>query len=103
MTPDQKLKCSQIYNHYGRLHQEMKLLEELAELIQVVSRAATASEVSKAIEFDELAIEEAADVLIMIQQLYGDSVNKYVEMKIKRQLERMRKNEMARDTGLQRT
>jgi hypothetical protein len=90
VNPDQKRKCSQIFSHYGRMHQEMKLLEELAELMQAISRASTAEEVNRAIYFDELAIEEAADVLIMIQQLYGDAVNKYIEMKLQRQLERIK-------------
>jgi hypothetical protein len=90
MTPDQKRKCSQIYNHYGRMHQEMKLLEELAELIQAISRINTEPDASKSLYCDELAIEEAADVLIMIQQLYGDAVSKYVEMKLQRQLERIK-------------
>ena len=103
MTPAQKEMCNQIYSHYWRFHQEVKLVEELAELIQAISRGATASEISKAMEFDELAIEEAADVVIMIQQLYGDAINKYVEMKLERQLERIRQHEVAGHTGLQRT
>ena len=73
----------------------MKLLEELAELIQAISRGMTATEINRAIEYDELAIEEAADVLIMIQQLYGDGVNKYVEMKLERQLERIKNEQKA--------
>lgn len=89
MTPAQKEICSRIFCNYGRLHQEMKLIEELAELTQAISRGATESEIIKAMEFNELAIEEAADVLILIQQLYGDAVNKYIEMKLQRQLERM--------------
>lgn len=73
-----------IADHYGKEHQTIKAMEELAELIQALARG------------DEANIkEEVADVLVMIgqlQHLYGISeidISRIMFRKIIRQIERI--------------
>lgn len=72
-----------IADHYGKKHQTIKTMEELAELIQALARG------------DEDNIkEEMADVMVMLEQikyLYGFSeieINRIMFDKIVRQLGR---------------
>lgn len=72
-----------IADHYGKEHQTIKTMEELAELIQALAR-----------EDVENIKEELADVMVMLEQikyLYGFSeieINRIMFSKIVRQLGR---------------
>lgn len=79
--------------HYGRNNQSTVCMEECAELIQAISKAKRGK-----IDRDNM-IEEIADVLIcieMLKQMYmisDEKINKWIEKKQARELERMEKNE----------
>ena len=83
--------------HYGMKAQSMQTCEECAELIQAVSKL-TRGETTSAVRIMSL-IEEIADVRIMMSQLmylYGipeSEITNQIEEKLKRQLERIRRNE----------
>ena len=83
--------------HYGMKAQSMQTCEECAELIQAVSKL-TRGETTSAVRIMSL-IEEIADVRIMMSQLmylYGipeSEITSQIEEKLKRQLERIRRNE----------
>ena len=87
----------EIAKHYGKKAQSMQTCEECAELIQAVSKL-TRGETTSAVRIMSL-IEEIADVRIMMSQLmylYGipeSEISNQIEEKLKRQLERIRKNE----------
>lgn len=77
-------KLARISVHYGKNVQKLKTCEECAELIQAVLKG----------DIRHIA-EEIADVEIMTEQLkmlYGfdDLVDEFKEMKIERQLARMK-------------
>ena len=94
MTDEQKAICHKIADHYGKNHQMLKAVEEMAELTQVIV---------KTIHGDALHEweypGELADVLIMAEQLrymYDNSdgvfdgrVEKFIDAKLNRQLKRM--------------
>lgn len=64
MTPEKILEvCERAIQHYGPQNQQMKLLEEMAELSQEVCKFA----IGDYRKTDRL-IEETADVYIMIMQ-----------------------------------
>lgn len=73
-----------IADHYGKEHQTVKAMEELAELIQALAKGDV-----------ENIKEEVADVLVMIgqlQHLYGISeieISRIMFRKITRQIERI--------------
>ena len=79
--------------HYGRNNQSTVCMEECAELIQAISKAKRGK-----IDRDNM-IEEIADVLIcieMLKQMYmisDEKINKWIEKKQARKVERMEKNE----------
>ena len=79
--------------HYGKNNQSTVCMEECAELIQAISKAKRGK-----INRDNM-IEEIADVLIcieMLKQMYmisDDKINKWIEKKQAREVERMEKNE----------
>lgn len=79
--------------HYGKNNQSTVCMEECAELIQAVSKAKRGK-----INRDNM-IEEIADVLIcieMLKQMYmisDEKINKWIEKKQAREVERMEKNE----------
>lgn len=50
--------CSEIFNHYGKITQDYKAIEELSELIRAISRGDR-----------ENIVEEMADVYIMLIQM----------------------------------
>ena len=94
MTDEQKDICHKIADHYGKNHQMLKAVEEMAELTQVIV---------KTIHGDALHEweypGELADVLIMAEQLrymYDNSdsvfdgrVERFIDAKLNRQLKRM--------------
>ena len=77
--------------HYGRNNQSTVCMEECAELIQAISKAKRGK-----IDRDNM-IEEIADVLIcieMLKQMYmisDEKINKWIEKKQAREVERMEK------------
>lgn len=79
--------------HYGKNNQSTVCMEECAELIQAISKAKRGK-----IDRDNLT-EEIADVLIcieMLKQMYmksDEKINKWIEKKQVREVERMEKNE----------
>lgn len=87
----------EIAEHYGAKAQSMQTCEECAELIQAVSKL-TRGETTSAVRIMSL-IEEIADVRIMVSQLmylYGipeSEITSQIEEKLKRQLERIKRNE----------
>lgn len=85
----------EIAEHYGARAQSMQTCEECAELIQAVSKLTRG-----VTEMRILALaEEIADVRIMmsqLMQLFGipeAKISHQIEEKLKRQLERIRRNE----------
>lgn len=92
-TDDKNTKTNiyKIADHYGKDPQLSMLQEECAELIQAVSKY------NRTGNFDKI-IEEISDVEVMIEQIKylfncSDNVEKVKEEKIKRQLERIKRNE----------
>lgn len=95
MTDEQKAKCHKIAEHYGLEHQMLKAVEEMAELTQQIAKR-----MSKQYSLNAYA-EELADVVIMVEQLehlftrapYRSTkstiVDKYIDIKLDRQLQRM--------------
>ncbi len=79
--------------HYGKNNQSTVCMEECAELIQAISKAKRGK-----IDRDNM-VEEIADVLIcieMLKQMYmisDEKINKWIEKKQAREVERMEKNE----------
>ena len=99
MTPEQKIKCKKIIEHYGISKQYRQLVEECAELIQAITKLERAKE-----QQDDGVIyvagcgvrEEIADVTIMLEQIKSTpllgsekSLNRLIEYKLNRQLERI--------------
>lgn len=94
----------QIINHYGVNNQQRKLEEEVFELQEAITIYELKNSVQYEIPLTELIAtkehftEECADVIVMLLQfmLYydidTDELNKMIDQKIKRQLERI-KNE----------
>ena len=92
MTDLQKEKCFEILKHYGFENQREILVEELAELIQAVSKAKR-----NKTRVSSNFIEELADVSIMLEQMQQAlSADEYIEFltiqnrKIERQLARIK-------------
>lgn len=92
MTDLQKEKCFEILKHYGFEHQREILVEELAELIQAVSKAKRNNT-----RVSSNFIEELADVSIMLEQMQQAlTADEYIEFltiqnrKIERQLARIK-------------
>lgn len=93
-----------IINHYGINNQQRKLEEEVFELQEAITIYELKNSVqyeiplTELIETKEHLTEECADVIVMLLQfmLYydvdTDELNKMIDQKIKRQLERI-KNE----------
>lgn len=78
-----------IANYYGLDNQLNKTIEECAELIQALAK----------LESRENTIEEIADVQIMLKQMLylldcEKEVEKVMEYKINRQLERIKEEEL---------
>ena len=98
-----------IADYYGFDEQSRQLAEECAELIVAVNKAYRLQKINICPFFDEVAmerknafndvIEEIADVTIMLEQIKcllqisDTDINKIIEQKLNRQLERIEKNE----------
>lgn len=99
-----KEELLKIINHYGINNQKRKLEEEVFELQEAITICELKNSVqyeiplTELIETKEHLTEECADVIVMLLQfiLYydidTDELNKMIDQKIKRQLERI-KNE----------
>ena len=93
MNENQKSKCKLIAEHYGKAKQRMQAVQELSELILVISRRADQKEDRQA--YIESLIDEIADSKIMIEQiksLYMISdfdIRQRIDFKLNRQLERI--------------
>lgn len=92
MNKDDKLALMEIANHYGLRTQSLKLIEEMAELTQSLSKLLI-NPYDESI--DENVDEEIADVNIMLKQLMylcgsRQDVYKIMHQKIARQIERIR-------------
>lgn len=93
MNENQKSKCKLIAEHYGKAKQRMQAVQELSELILVISRRADQKENRQA--YIESLIDEIADSKIMIEQiksLYQISdfdIRQRIDFKLNRQLERI--------------
>lgn len=96
-------KISEIANYYGYDSQTRQAIEELAELIQAISKHVRFfgnTRLSKSAPCEERnrIIEEMADVTIMLIQLKellgitDDNIKKEMERKVHRQEERMFKS-----------
>ena len=90
MTAEQKCNLRSLIEHYGHAHQQIKAIEEMAELIQELSK------------FDgenlKKIIDELADVEVMVEQLKiifdcHEEIEERINFKINRQLERMSRGE----------
>ena len=93
MTTEHKLMCSKILKHYGVSPQLRKLAEECGEAVQAALKYDyKADEITK-----QALITEIADLEIMVQQIKFvvgyEKVNKEIDFKLNRQLERI-KNEI---------
>lgn len=96
MTNDQKQKCKFIADNYGTAKQEIQAVQELSELICLLTRR---PEQRKQMDFREDLKGEIADCMIMIEQLQqihgisdGEIVNT-VNYKLARQLHRIEREE----------
>ena len=92
MNKDDKLALMEIANHYGLRTQSLKLIEEMAELTQSLSKLLINPYDEST---DENVDEEIADVNIMLKQLMylcgsRQDVYKIMRHKIDRQIERIR-------------
>lgn len=97
-----KEELLRIINHYGINNQQRKLEEEVFELQEVITIYELKNSVQYEIPLTELIAtkehftEECADVIVMLLQfmLYydvdTDELNKMIDQKIKRQLERIK-------------
>lgn len=81
MDYQQSNKCKYIFQHYGKKLQLVQLMEELAELQSAVARKIAGKENNMN--------EEMADVAIMLEQFNNPKVDKIIDQKLDRQLERI--------------
>lgn len=93
MNESQKLKCKEIAEHYGKAKQRMQAVQELSELILVISRRADQKDDRQA--YIESLIDEIADSKIMIEQLKSlyhisdFAIRQRIDFKLDRQLDRI--------------
>ena len=93
MNEEQKTQCKDIAEHYGKAKQRMQAVQELSELILVISRRADQKEDRQA--YIESLTDEIADSIIMIEQiraLYSIpdfDIRQRIDFKLNRQLERI--------------
>ena len=93
MNESQKLKCKKIAEHYGKQKQRMQAVQELSELILVISRRADQKQQREQYIAD--MTDEIADSIIMIEQiraLYSIpdfDIRQRIDFKLNRQLERI--------------
>lgn len=95
MKKSQINKCKTIADHYGQISQEKQAVSELMELGYVLTRRP----VQRKESWNDELLDEIADVLIMVQQLSliyqlsDDDIDKKINEKLDRQLERIRHGE----------
>lgn len=100
MTEKQETMCREILTNYGTKKQEIQAVQELSELILVLTRRDDQRKDKAA--FRDNLIDEIADCLIMIQQikqahnLFDIDVDMRVNEKLLRQKERMRIENLAK-------
>lgn len=88
---DYESNCSEIIKHHGFRNQQLKLVEECAELIRAIIR-----------NDNENFKEEVADVLVLIDQFkQNDSgfefkVNEIKQEKVEREIGRIKHNEQTK-------
>ena len=84
-------KLWRIFHHYGRRKQRLKTIEELAELQRALSRWDLYSKDDNYYN----VLEETADVIVMIRQLYfileKEEIDRIVKEKVDRTLKRIEK------------
>ena len=90
-----KLRC--FIEYYGAGNQLVKAIEEFAELQQVLAKICTIPDSFKENTIKSSVYSEIADVEIMLEQLKiifdcKKDVEKWVDYKIQRQIERMAKS-----------
>ena len=100
-----KEKLLKIIKHYGLNHQQRKLEEEVYELQEAITRYEMARETNSTggvyslVAFEEHITEEIADVCVLLMQIANyfkldiPSIDRTMEMKIDRQIERMKDGE----------
>lgn len=85
--------CVSIAQHYGQAKQEIQAVQELSELICLLTRRKD----QRGSDYMENLIDEIADCLIIIKQIQflnriqSDDINKQIDRKLSRQIERIRK------------
>ena len=93
MNENQKQKCKVIAEHYGKAKQRMQAVQELSELILVISRRADQKQDREQYIAD--MTDEIADSIIMIEQiraLYSIpdfDIRARIDFKLNRQLDRI--------------
>ena len=92
-----KADLKKIANHYGFSNQLQMLVEEMAELTQAICKYKRFENAKERIGVFENLVEEVADVQIVLSQikiLVGEKeVEKKIDEKIKRQLNRISSGE----------
>ena len=97
MTEQQIMKAHKIAEHYGKQKQRMQAVQELSELILVISRRPD-QKLNRA-EYLNSLIDEMADSLVMIEQmrqLYEINpidIDRRITEKLNRQLNRIEQEE----------
>lgn len=91
---DRESKLLFLINHYGTLNQKLIAIEEMAELQKAIVKDIR----QRNEESVEAAIEEIADVQVMLEQLkiiYScrTKIDAIMDAKIERQIERVRNGE----------
>lgn len=91
-------KIQAIAFYYGFISQREILIEEMSELTQALQKIKRSNTSDKLREAYDNFIEELADVSIMIEQfkcyVNKDKLNKKIEEKLDRQIERMKQHEI---------
>jgi hypothetical protein len=93
MNENQKAKCTEIAEHYGKRKQKMQAMQEMTELILLLTQRQDQKKDRG--EYISNLIDEMSDTLIMIEQLrqlYMISefeIRQRIDFKLNRQLERI--------------
>lgn len=93
LNKEYREKNNNIYNHYGAEHQELKVVEEMAELTHGIMRMHN-SDPAMEEEYFKNTKEEMADVLVLLLQLIDsydckDEIKEIMKYKIDRELNRI--------------
>lgn len=91
----QKHFCGQIADHYGQRKQEVQTVQELSELIVLLTRRKD----QRGKDYKERLIDEIADSLIMIEQvrqlngITEKEIKSHIDYKLERQRARIQEEE----------